>query len=182
MAIMVKTEEKRTKKETDEEVRWGSYEGAWRPERRGIVEIQADIHWLGRLEKPYHSEIDPTVTPVVNPPITVPEALRDRVKEELDDMEKQGVARKLKEPTDLVNSVAIVEKPNGSLRICLDPRHLNKAIKREHFQLPSIEDITTRMANTCSANWGYWHIPLNLDKEIQLLTIFNSVSKSPSPK
>ena len=107
---------------------------------------------MGRLEKPYHSEIDPAVTPVVNPPITVPEGLRDGVKEELDDMQKQGVARKLKEPTDLVNSMAIVEKPNGSLRICLDPRHLNKAIKREHFQLPTIEDITTRMTNTCSAN------------------------------
>ena len=30
---------------------------------------------LGRLEKPYHIEVDPTVTPVINPPRTVPEAL-----------------------------------------------------------------------------------------------------------
>jgi len=75
------------------------------------------------------------VTPVINPPRTIPAALRDRVKEELDDMEKRGVVRKVEEPTDWVNSMAIVEKPNGSLRICLDPRHLNKAIKREHFQL-----------------------------------------------
>ena len=85
---------------------------------------------LGRLEKPCHIEVDPTVTPVINPPRTVPAALRDRVKEELDDMEKRGVARKVEEPTDWVNSMAIVEKPNGSLRICLDPRHLNKAIKQ----------------------------------------------------
>ena len=72
------------------------------------------------------------------------------MKEELDDMEKRGVIRKVEEPTDWVNSMAIVEKPNSSLWICLDRRHLNKAIKREHFQLPTIEDITTRMAN---AKW-----------------------------
>ena len=91
---------------------------------------------LEYLEKPYHIEVDPTETHVVNPPSTVPAALCDREKEELDDIEKQGVVRKLNEPTDLVNSMSIVEKPNGSLRICLDPRHLNKAIKRDRSSSP----------------------------------------------
>jgi len=44
---------------------------------------------LGRLGKPYHIEVDPTVTPVVSPPRTVPAAIRDRVKEELDDIESE---------------------------------------------------------------------------------------------
>ena len=65
------------------------------------------------------------------------------MKAESDDMEKREVMRKVKKPTDWVNSMAIVEKPDGSLRICLDPRHLNKATKGEHLQLPTIEDITT---------------------------------------
>jgi len=97
---------------------------------------------LGRLEKPYHIEID-HVSPVINPLRTIPAALRERVNAESDHMKKRGVMRKVEEPTDWVNSMAIVEKPGGSLRICLDPRHLNKAIKGEHFQLPTIEDITT---------------------------------------
>ena len=46
---------------------------------------------LGRLEKPYHIEVDPTVTPVVNPPRMIPAAVRDRVKTELEDMEKMNV-------------------------------------------------------------------------------------------
>ena len=86
-------------------------------------------------------------------------------------MEKRGVIGKV-EPTDWVHSMAIVEKPYGSLWICLNPRHLNKAIK-----LPTIEDITTRMAN---AKWftkldsdrRYWQIPP--DEESQLLTPFNA--------
>ena len=120
---------------------------------------------LGRLEKPYHFEIDP-VSPVTNPPTTKPAANQERVKAELDHMEKQGVMCKVEEPTDWVNSMAIVEQPDGSLRICLDRRHLNKAIKGEHFPLPTIEDITTRMANPKwftkrDTNRGYWQIPLD---------------------
>ena len=92
-------------------------------------------------------------------------------------MEKRGVICRVEEPTDWVSSMAIVEKPDGRLRICLDPRHLNKAIKREHFQLPTIEDITTRMANAkwftkLDANRGYRQIPLV--EESQLLTTFNT--------
>ena len=53
---------------------------------------------LGRLEKPYHIEVDPTATPVVNPPRTIPAALRDRVKAELEDMEKVELFVEYKNP------------------------------------------------------------------------------------
>ena len=167
VVMVAKTEEKQTKPDTGEEVTKFS------EKLKGEVlqKYSQVFTGLGCLEKPYHIEVDPTVT------LTIPATLRDRVKEELDDMEKRGVVRKVEEPTDWVNSMAIVEKPNGSLRICLDPRHLNKAIKREHFQLPTIEDITTRMANAkwftkLDANRGYWQIPF--DEESQLLTTFNT--------
>ena len=32
------------------------------------------------------------------------------------------------EPTDQVNGLVIVEKPNGKLQTCLDPRPLNQSI------------------------------------------------------
>ena len=173
VVMVAKTEEKQTEPDKSEEITKLSEEL-----KEEVLQKYTQVFTgLGRLEKPYHIEVDPTVTPVVNPPRTVPAALRDRVKEELDDMERRGVVRKVEEPTDWVNSMAIVEKPNGSLRIYLNPRHLNKAIKREHFQLPTIEDITTRMANAkcftkLDANRGYWQIPL--DEESQLLTTFNT--------
>lgn len=37
------------------------------------------------------------------------------------------------EPADWIPSLVVVEKPNDKLRICLDPRDLNKAIKRQHY-------------------------------------------------
>lgn len=57
--------------------------------------------------------------------------------DELVRMEKDGFIAKVDIPTEWVSFLVIVEKPDGTLRICLDPRDLNKAIKRGHFQLPS---------------------------------------------
>ncbi|CAC5408403.1 unnamed protein product [Mytilus coruscus] len=105
-------------------------------------------------------------------------ALREKLKGTLKEMEDKEVIRKVDETTDWVNSLVVVEKPKtGKLRICLDPRNLNKAIKREHFALPTIEDITTRLTGAkylskLDCNNGYWQ--LRMDKESQLLTTFNS--------
>ena len=74
-------------------------------------------------------------------------AFREELKKTVDYMEDIEVIKKVDQPTDWVNSLVIAEKSKtGKLRICLDPRDLNKAIKREHFQLPTIEDITTRLS------------------------------------
>ncbi|CAC5362482.1 unnamed protein product [Mytilus coruscus] len=133
---------------------------------------------LGCLEKPYHIKIDSSVNPVINPPRKIPAALREKLKGTLKEMEDKEVIRKVDEPTDWVNSLVVVEKPKtGKLRICLDTRNLNKAIKREHFALPTIEDITTRLTGAkylskLDYNNGYWQ--LRMDKESQLLTTFNS--------
>ncbi len=133
---------------------------------------------LGCLTTPYHIKIDRSVTPVVSPPRNQPAAIRERLKETLDEMEATGVIRKVDEPTEWVNSLVVIEKPKSKkLRICLDPRPLNTAICREHFQLPTLEDIATRLTGArvfskLDANHGYWQIPLS--ESSQLLTTFNS--------
>ena len=38
-----------------------------------------------------------------------------------------------------------VPKKDGKLRICLDPRDLNRAIRHEHFPPPANEDVVTRL-------------------------------------
>ena len=44
-----------------------------------------------------------------------------------------------------LNSIVVMEKPNGSLRICLDPKDLNKAIKREHYPVPTVDMVTNKL-------------------------------------
>lgn len=65
--------------------------------------------------------------------------MEDKVKQELQRMEDEHVIAKVTEPTDWVSPIVIVTKKDGSLRICLDPRKLNEAIKRPHYQMPTFE-------------------------------------------
>ena len=83
-------------------------------------------------------EVDKDVRPVQQPLRRVPEAMRKPLKEHLDDLEAKSVIEKVERPTEWVNSVEIARKANGKLRLCLDPKPLNKALKRSHFP---IEDI-----------------------------------------
>ena len=53
--------------------------------------------------------------------------------------EKEGVIRKVKKPTEWVNSIVTTEKPDGSLRLCLDPKDLNEAIVRPHYPVPKFD-------------------------------------------
>ena len=107
---------------------------------RCITDDYADVfQGLGRIKDViHHIKLDENARPVVHPPCRVPVTLRSQVKDELDRMEALGVAERVHEPSDWVNSMVTVIKPNGKLRICIDPRDLNKAIKREHSpQKPS---------------------------------------------
>ena len=42
---------------------------------------------------------------------------------------------KVDQPTDWVYSLVITEKGNGKIRLCIDPKELNKGLKRERVNL-----------------------------------------------
>ena len=103
--------------------------------------------------------------PVIHASRRVAATLREPLKKELSRMEKLGVIHKVDHPTEWVNSMVITEKPNGDLRICLDPKDLNRNILREHYPLPKKEEIFAEM---CGAKWfskldasqAFWQIKL----------------------
>ena len=129
---------------------------------------------IGCLEGTYQIKIDPTVSPVVHPPRKIPFTQREKVKEELDRMEKLGVIRKAEGPTEWVSSLVVVKKPNGKVRLCLDPRDLNKAIQREHYPMKTVEEVAAELSDAkvfsvLDATSGFWHIKLD-EKSSELLT------------
>ncbi|CAB4028474.1 Hypothetical predicted protein [Paramuricea clavata] len=103
--------------------------------------------------------------------------LRGKLKQELDRMEKEQVIVKVDKPANWVHYPVIVEKPNGKFRVCLHPRELKKYLEEEQYQLPTWEEISSRLHgarffSTLGANQGYWQIPL--DFESSRLTTFNT--------
>ena len=93
-------------------------------------------------------------------------------------MEKNKVICKVTAPTERVNGLVVVEKPHkNQFRVCLDPRDLNKAIQRPHYPLPTLEDVTTKLAGAqyfrvLDVRSGYWAIKPS--PESSLLTTFNT--------
>ena len=85
---------------------------------------------IGCLPGKHHIVIDTNHPPDVNPPRQISNPLHEKLKAKLDKKVEMKIIQAINEPTDWVNNLILVEKPNGSLRICLDPKELNKAIKR----------------------------------------------------
>ena len=134
---------------------------------------------IGKFEGQYHITLDPTVQPVIHPARRVPFALKPDIKAELDCMEQQGVIRKVGEgePTEWVNSLVYRRKANGQLRICLDPKDLNKAIRRDYHVTPTLEEIQPKFNGAKyfsipDAKSGYWNV--ELDEPSSYLATFNS--------
>jgi len=132
---------------------------------------------IGCFEGEYSITVDTTVAPVIHPPRRVPVALQGPLREQLDSLVQKGILSEVKEPTDWVNSCVCVTKPNGKIRLCLDPKDLNRAIKRPHRYTPTLEDILPKLNGAkffsiLDARSGYWNV--KLDKASSLLTTFNT--------
>ena len=83
--------------------------------------------------------------------------------------------RKITEPTECCVPMVLVQKSNGKLRICVDLRRLNSAVKDSRFVLPTLEDIAPKLAGTryfskLDTSSELWQIPLHPD--VAKLTTF----------
>jgi RNase H-like domain found in reverse transcriptase/Reverse transcriptase (RNA-dependent DNA polymerase)/Integrase zinc binding domain len=132
-----------------------------------IIKEHKDIFTgLGKMPGKYKIEMRDDAVPKIQPPRRVPLAIRDKLKDTLDNMETQKVITKVTKPTDWVNSLVIVEKQNGNLRLCLDPVDLNKNIKREHYPIPTADDILANLAgkkifSILDIKDSFWHVVLD---------------------
>lgn len=73
------------------------------------------------------------------------------------------------------NPILSVQKPDGSIRLCLDARRLNTIIEPTRDSSPPIDDILAKFNNklvfsTLDLASGYWQIPL--DESVQKYTSF----------
>ena len=101
-----------------------------------ILEKFRCFEGLGCLSTEYKIQLDKDAKPVVHPPRKIPFAMKNKVKDELSRLERIRVIENVSEPTEWVNSLVVVEKPNKKVRLCLDPRDLNKRILRGHYPEP----------------------------------------------
>jgi transposase InsO family protein len=133
---------------------------------------------LGYLPGEVRLQVKPDAIPVVMPDRRIAISLRDKLMTELDRMESMGVIAKVTDPTPWVNQIVIVPKKSGEIRVCIDPRELNKVLVRERFTMPILEDKVHEMGHStvfskADLKAGYWHVLL--DEESSLLTTFQTI-------
>ncbi|KAL8625389.1 hypothetical protein ACOMHN_044532 [Nucella lapillus] len=102
---------------------------------------------------------------------------KKKVKEELDRLQEAKIIAKIDEPTSWCSRMVVATKRSGKLRICIDPRPLNKALKRERYPIPTMDDILPRLARSrvfskLDLSNAYWHV--HLDEKSSLLTTFQT--------
>ena len=130
------------------------------------------LEGLGCLAGDYHIEVDQSVRPVQHAPRRVPVLMKDKLHEMICELEARGIMKKVTEPTAWISSLVVVDKP-GKMRICLDPRELNKAILRPKYQMPILDELLLTLANAklftvLDANEGFHQV--KLDDESSFLT------------
>ena len=129
----------------------------------------------------YHIELIDNPTPVVHPPCKVPFHIPPLYKAELEKMISDDIITEVTEPTDWVNSIVcnVKETPDGKkkVRLCLDPKELNKSIRRQHYYSRTVDEILPSLYgksyfSVVNTTEGYWHV--ELDHKSSLMCTFNT--------
>ena len=106
-------------------------------------DIYNGIGKLKEFEVKLH--IDKQVPPVAQPARRIPFHLRKKVSAALKQLEKDKIIEKVEGPTPWVSPLVVIPKNDGTVRLCVDMRMPNCAIKREHHPTPTVDDLIHAM-------------------------------------
>ena len=132
---------------------------------------------VGNMPGTYTICIHPSVPPAQHARRKVPIEYKEQIAKALQQMDNLKIITPVTIPTEWLSSITYPRKPDGTLHICLDPRDLNKAIIREHYKAPTLEEISHKLAGATvfsklDAKDGFWSV--HLDNASSHLTTFNT--------
>ena len=153
-------------KESHQDVAYGEHLSS--QQRQQIVALVTDHKTIftespgGTTLSVHHIKLTSDV-PVKSKPYPIPHALREALHDELLEMEQLGIIRKSNSP--YASPVVIVKKKDGSNRICVDYRGLNKITIFDPVPVTSPNEIFYKTSEAkyfskIDLSKGYWQIPV----------------------
>ena len=94
---------------------------------------------LGETDVVEHSIVTSVEKPVKEAPRRLPYALRKQLEEELDKLLNIKCIEPANSP--YVSPLVLVRKPDGSLRLCVDYRSVNKNTILDRYPLPQVDEL-----------------------------------------
>ncbi|PIK42246.1 hypothetical protein BSL78_20901 [Apostichopus japonicus] len=121
--------------------------------------------------------IDTNVEPKTQKLRTIPFHVRKDVDEEIQRLLDEDVIERVLGPTPWVSPIVTPPKKNGGVRICVDMREANKAIERERFPMPTVDELISALNgatvfSTLDLSAGYHQF--ELDEESRYITTFTT--------
>ena len=128
------------------------------------------------------AEFFENLTPIQEKGRRVPISLQEKVDTEIDKLLKQGHIEKLTECSDkyFVSPIVTTVKKDGSVKLALESRELNKQGHKNKYQMPNIEELMDTVGQTISEKkpgdiyfttmdltYAYGPLPLNAETSVQ---------------
>lgn len=116
-----------------------------------------------------------TDTPVNIRPYPLPFATKEAVQQEIRDMLKQGIIEPSESPYQ--SPIVVVKKKDGTIRLCIDFRQLNKILLNDNEPIPRVDVIfgqlgKARYFSKFDFAKGYWQVPMH--EESKAMTAFST--------
>ena len=97
---------------------------------------------LGKMKaEPIQLHIKPNASPVIQPPRPIPYHLKDTFDDAIHKMQADDVIEPHHGPVTWLSNPILVPKADGSMRVTVDLRNLNKAQQDTHLPIPRVDDI-----------------------------------------
>lgn len=105
-------------------------------------------------------------TPIRQRPRRFPEPIDKEIERQCDELRELDVIEYSRSPWS--SPVVPIKKKDGSLRLCIDYRQLNRVTKADRFPMPNMNDLVfglhgTRYFTTLDLGKGYYQVPLHSD-------------------
>ena len=110
--------------------------------------------------------IDPEVKPVAQKPGRIPYPLKEKVTKKLNELLDLNITEKVSCPATWVSTAVIAPKPNkDDVRICVDIRCANEAIRSEKLPTPTVDEVLEELNGSTvfsklDMNMGFHQIEL----------------------
>ena len=123
--------------------------------------------------------IDTHQAPKAQPQRRIPYHIRQKVENAIEELEKQDIIERVPEsqPTPWVSPIVAVPKKDGGVRICVDMRCANEAIKRVRHPIPTVDDVSFELNGAqyfSKLDLSQAYHQLELEEESRYITTFST--------
>ena len=92
-------------------------------------------------------ELEEGTNPIMITPYRHPKRLKDEIEKTIKELLAMGHIRPRKSP--FASSVVLVKKKDGTLRMCIDYRVLNKKTIKNRYPIPRIDELLDELHGAC---------------------------------